>query len=199
MKNIVKSFALLILAAAVTVSCVGCGGGSSSTGAVSAGAASVKLGSANTYDQGVTFAAPAGWEEAHRQSKIIVKFDNPKVDGQSVFVKTPEKASIEKLMTAEDAKNSGLSGEMVTVGDYVWMRSTQKSRDSKTEDVFDNLNCKTVQFGKVFTVTVRGYKDLNENADGVMNSVLSAIKISEKSEVEEPAVIDENTDFNVDL
>ncbi|MDO4628866.1 MAG: hypothetical protein Q4C70_06750 [Planctomycetia bacterium] len=190
---------MLAAVAAVVPFMTGCGGGGGSeTPATVTSSASVKMGEVKNYDQGVAFAAPEGWEEANRQSKIIVKFDNPNLDGQSVFVKNPVPSDVQTLTTVDDAKNSGLKGELVTIGDYNWMRLTQRSRDSRTEDKFDNLNCTTVQFGKAYTVTVRGYEGQNDNCDAIMNSVLEKIKFSEQTT--EPAVtIDENTEFNVDF
>ena len=186
----------LVLVMAVSFVLVGCGGGGKSAPkAVSA--SKVKLGEAQTYDYGVTFAAPEGWEAASRQKKTVVMYKNPNLEGQSVYVKVPENAQIKTLATEEDAQQSGLSGEMIKIGDYVWMRKTQVSRDPNG-DKFDNLICATVQFGKVYTVQVRGYQNQNEKSDAIMNAVLSGIKFSEATEA--PAeTIDENTDFSAGL
>ncbi len=198
MKKFTQSVVLVAVAAVVPFM-TGCGGGGSSeTPTAVSSSASVKMGEARSYDKGVTFAAPEGWEEAKRQSKIVVKFDNPNLDGRSVIVKNPVPSDVKTLATVDDAKNSGLKGDLVTIGDYNWMRLTQRSRDPKTEDKFDNLNCTTVQFGQAFTVTVRGYEGQNDNCDVIMNSVLEKIKFSEQTA--EPAVtIDENTEFNLDF
>lgn len=201
MKNSVMAFALVLALGAMVLSSVGCGGGKAGVeqGTAPEAPTNVKLGAAENYDHGLTFAAPEGWEKAGRQGKIIVKFDNPSLDGQSVFVKNPEPTSVQTLQTTEDVKTAGLTGEMIKIGPYVWLRKTQKSRDSKTEDTFDNLICSTVQFGKIFTVTVRGYQNQNDNVDGIMNAVLNEIKFSEAAAQEEPVTIDENTEFNLDF
>lgn len=176
----------------------GCGGGSGKV-APAGGSSSIKVGTPAAYEHGVTFAAPEGWEAAGRQGKIIVKFDNPNLDGQSVFVRNPEAAEIKTLATEEDAKTAGLEGTFMQIGDYGWVVKTQRSRDPKTEDVFDNLNCTTVQFGKAFTVTIRGYKGQNEDAEGVMNAVLGAIQFAEATQESAEVKIDENTEFNLDF
>ncbi len=195
-----KKFTQYVVLATATIIIpfvIGCGGGSETSTSTS-GSASVKISEARSYDKGLTFAAPEGWKEANRQNKIIVKFDNPNLDGQSVFVKIPAPSEIKTLATVEDAQKFGLKGELVAVGDYNWMRLNQRSRDPKTEDKFDNLSCTTIQFGQTYTVTVRGYEGRNDNCDAIMNSVLEKIKFSEQTE--EPAVtIDENTEFNVDF
>lgn len=194
-----KNSAFLMMAVLLVVSCVGCGGSKPGAGSASVGGgSSVSLSEASSYDSGVMFAAPKGWKEAKRQGKIVVKFDNPDQDGQSVFVKNPESAEIETLATPEDAQKSGLKGDMVQAGKYMWMKREQRSKDPKTEDKFDNLICTTIQFGKAYTVTVRGFENENPNADGIMNAVLSAVEFAKETEAE-PEVIDENTDFNVDL
>lgn len=197
----IHNAAFLMMAVSVMVYCVGCGGGSGSanSGGSSSASSSIKLGDVASYDNGVSFAAPQGWESAKRQGKIIVKFDSNEVDGQSVFVKNPVPAEIETLKTVDDAKNSGLKGDLVKIGDYMWMKIAQRSRDPKTEDKFDNLNCTTVQFGKEYTVTVRGFEDQNPNSEAIMNAVLGSIKFSNDTVSEPAAVIDENTDFNVEF
>ncbi len=175
----------------------GCSGGSNDKG--TAGSSSIKMGAPGNYEYGVTFAAPESWNAAGRQGKIIVKFDNPNLDGQSVFVRNPEEAKIKTLATEEDAKAAELEGAFMQIGDYGWVVKAQRSKDPKTEDVFDNLNCTTVQFGKTFTVTIRGYKGQNENAEGVMKAVLGAIKFAEATQESAATQIDENTEFNVDF
>ncbi|MBR0192472.1 MAG: hypothetical protein IJQ31_10460 [Thermoguttaceae bacterium] len=187
----------LALMMAVSFVLVGCGGGGKNTPKAVSSASKVKLGEAQTYEYGVTFAAPEGWEAASRQKKTVVMFKNPNLEGQSVYVKVPEASDVKTLATKEDAKDSGLTGELVQIGDYVWMRKTQVSKDGN-DDKFDNLICSTIQFGKVYTVTVRGFQNQNENSDAIMNSVLSRIKFSEATEA--PAEkIDENTDFSAGL
>lgn len=176
MKKFVKCFALVLCMTAVSISCIGCGSGKETPQA----APSVKLGETSEYDGGLTLAAPEGWKQAGRQSSIIVKFDNPNLDGQSVFVKNPKKAQITTLATEEDAKNSGLKGELNEFGAYKWMTKTYQSRDSE-ENRFDNLSCTTVQFGKEYEVIVRGYRNQNTDAEGIMTSVLSGIKISDSA------------------
>ncbi len=188
---------VLALVMAASLVLVGCGGGGKNAPKNISSASKVKLGEAQTYEYGVTFAAPEGWEAASRQKKTVVMFKNPNLEGQSVYVKVPEASSVKTLATKEDAQESGLTGEMVQIGDYVWMRKTQVSKDAN-DDKFDNLNCSTIQFGKVYTVTVRGFQNQNENSDAIMNSVLSGIKFSEATEA--PAeTIDENTDFSAGL
>lgn len=185
MKKFVKCFTLAVCLAAISVSCVGCGGGKGGA-ASQISSSAVKLGEAADYDGGVTMAAPEGWEQAGRQSSIIVKFDNPAVDGQSVFVKNPKKAQITTLASEDDAKNSGLKGELNEFGAYKWMTKTYQSRDSE-ENRFDNLSCTTVQFGKEFEVIVRGYRNQNTDAEGVMRAVLSGIKFAESTASAAPA------------
>jgi len=186
----------LALVMAISFVLVGCGGGKNAPTSVAA-PSNVKLGEAQAYEHGVTFAAPEGWEAASRQKKTIVMFKNPNLEGQSVYVKVPEPSQVKTLATKEDAAQSGLTGEMIQIGDYVWMRKTQRSKDAN-EDKFDNLICSTIQFGKIYTVQVRGFENQNDNSDGIMNAVLSKIKFAEEAEA--PAEkIDENTEFNVDF
>ncbi|MCR5165309.1 MAG: hypothetical protein K6C40_14970 [Thermoguttaceae bacterium] len=172
----------LVLVLAVSFTLVGCGGGKKASKASQPAASNVKLSEAQTYDYGVTFAAPEGWEAASRQSKTIVMFKNPNRDGQSVYIKVPENAQIKTLATKEDAEKAGLKGNLIQVGDYAWMSKTQKSVDPKTEDEFESLICTTIQFGKVYTVQVRGFQNQNDNSEGIMNAVLSKIKFSEATE-----------------
>lgn len=189
----------LVLVLAVSFVLVGCGGGGGKKSSkVGKASSSVKLGEAQNYEYGVTFAAPEGWEVASRQSKTVVMFKNPNLDGQSVYVKVPENAKIKTLTTEEDAKNAGLKGNFSQIGDYFWTSSSYKSRDSKSEDEFDNTVCSTVQFGKTYTVTVRGFHNQNENSEAIMKAVLSKIKFSEAKEAP-VETIDENTDFSAGL
>lgn len=189
---------VLVLVLAVSFVLVGCGGGGKKAPKAGKSASSVKLSEAQNYEFGVTFAAPEGWEAASRQSKTVVMFKNPNLDGQSVYVKVPENAKIKTLATEEDAKNSGLKGNFSQIGDYFWMCSSYKSRDSKSEDEFDNLVCSTVQFGKTYTVTVRGFHNQNENSEAIMNAVLSKIKFSEAAEAPKEN-IEEIDDFGKDF
>ncbi len=183
----------LVLVLAVSFTLIGCGGGKKASKASKPAASNVKLDEAQTYDYGVTFAAPEGWKAASRQSKTIVMFKNPNRDGQSVYIKVPENAQIKTLATKEDAEKAGLKGNLIQVGDYAWMSKTQVSED-KNEDKFDNLICTTIQFGKVYTVTVRGFQNQNDNCDGIMNAVLSKIKFSETTEAPQEN-IEEIDDF----
>lgn len=196
MKISIRNFVLASMSVCALL-LTGCSGGSSDKGTASS--SSIKLGESSDYEYGVTFAAPEGWTAAGRQGKIIVKFDNPKMDGQSVFVRNPEAAEIKTLASEDDAKTAGLDGSFTQLGSYGWVVKAQRSKDPKTEDVFDNLNCSTVQFGKKFTVTIRGYKGQNENAEGVMNAVLGAIKFAETTAESAETKIDENTEFNLDF
>ena len=150
----------------------------------------VKLGEAETYAYGVTFAAPEGWRLEPRRRGFVVCFTNPLLKGQCVYVKTPEKSEIQTLETEEDVQKEGLRGKLIKIGKYYWVSKSQRSVDSKTEDEYDNLVCETVQFGRKYRVTVRGPRRQNENCEEIMNAVLSRIEFREDFEFSEDFEVD---------